>query len=52
MKALDAVKKFHGRTLDGVPMEVKLAGKDGKENPFNPFEVKMNSNSQGEGKNI
>jgi hypothetical protein len=24
------------RTLDGNPMEVKLAGEEGKDNPFNP----------------
>jgi hypothetical protein len=28
-KALEAIKQFHQRTLDGIPMDVKLAPRDG-----------------------
>ena len=34
--ALSAIKKFHGLTLDGVPMAVTLAGDRGRSNPFDP----------------
>lgn len=34
--AMSAIKKFHGLTLDGVPMAVTLAGDRGRSNPFDP----------------
>lgn len=36
--AVEAVKKFHARALDGMPMQVKLSGVDGKDNPLNPYD--------------
>lgn len=36
-EALEAVKKFHARVLDGAPMQVKLAGKGDRSNPNDPF---------------
>eukprot|EP00617_Octactis_speculum_P015570 CAMPEP_0185771342 /NCGR_PEP_ID=MMETSP1174-20130828/64237_1 /TAXON_ID=35687 /ORGANISM="Dictyocha speculum, Strain CCMP1381" /LENGTH=335 /DNA_ID=CAMNT_0028457193 /DNA_START=132 /DNA_END=1139 /DNA_ORIENTATION=+ len=36
--AVAAVKTFHARALDGQPMQVKLSGVDGKDNPLNPHE--------------
>lgn len=38
--AVTCIEKFNGMTLDETPMEVKLTGENGKENPFNPgFEL-------------
>jgi len=34
--AIKAVQELNQRTIDSVPMQVKLAGQNGKENPFNP----------------
>jgi hypothetical protein len=34
--AIACVKKFHGLTLDGRPMDIKLMGENGKDNPFDP----------------
>ena len=35
-EALTFIQKFHGLTLDGTAMEIKLTGEGGKANPFNP----------------
>lgn len=35
--AILCVEKFHGMTLDETPMDIKLAGENGKLNPFNPI---------------
>jgi hypothetical protein len=37
--AISAIKKFHGLTLDGVPMKVMLAGERGLSNPFDPHDA-------------
>jgi hypothetical protein len=50
--ALTFVQKFHGCPLDNTPMDVKLTGENGKDNPFNPVPVPMQINSAPSGKNV
>mmetsp|Transcript_47336 Transcript_47336/g.60799 ORF Transcript_47336/g.60799 Transcript_47336/m.60799 type:complete len:332 (+) Transcript_47336:75-1070(+) len=48
-KALEAIKTYHGRDLDGIPLVVKFASRPGMENPANTHLEQANeANSKAE----